>query len=72
MNDLMKKHQENSFSFSICLAKRFFRSKIAKSIHRLMVLAAQSYVFSDPFRATGKAAAFLMTTTGMMTTMITG
>jgi hypothetical protein len=37
-----------------------------------MVLAAQSYVFSDPFRATGKEAAFLMTTTGMMTTMITG
>ena len=68
----MKKNQENSFSFSICLAKRFFRSKIAKSIHRLMALAAPTFVFSVPLRVTGQAAAFLMTTTGMMTTMITG
>ncbi|PZV83005.1 hypothetical protein CLV31_108206 [Algoriphagus aquaeductus] len=37
-----------------------------------MVFAAQSYVFSEPFQLIGKEAAFLMTTTGMMTTMITG
>jgi len=37
-----------------------------------MVFAAQLYVFSDPSRTTREAAAFLMTSTGMMTTMITG